>query len=105
MRFGIWTPLPHTLRPEPILTQSLEELGTKGKGLPVDRSYQFALDVVRRAEELGFDIPLVAERFVAADLEAWIVSAALAAQTSRIQIMTAAHPGIVTPQVVAKMGA
>lgn len=105
MRLGIWAPLPHTIRPEPVITQSLLELGTPGLGLPVDRSFAFALDVVRRAENLGFDIALVAERLVARDLEAWVVSSALAVLTSRIQIMTAVHPGIVSPQVVAKMGA
>ena len=105
MRYGIWAPLPHTIRPEPVVVEALEELGTKGRGLPVDRSFQFVLGVVRRAEELGFDITLIAERFVAPDLEAWIASAAIAAQTTRIEVMTAVHPGIVTPQVVAKMGA
>jgi FMNH2-dependent dimethyl sulfone monooxygenase len=105
MRFGLWAPLPHTIRPEPIITQALEELGTKGVGRPVDRSFQFVLEAVHRAEELGFHTTLVAERFVARDLEAWIVAAALAAHTSKIEILTAVHPGIVTPQVVAKMGA
>jgi FMNH2-dependent dimethyl sulfone monooxygenase len=47
----------------------------------------------------------VAERLVARDLEAWVVSSALAVLTNRIQIMTAVHPGIVTPQMVAKTGA
>ena len=105
MRYGIWAPLPHTIRPEPVITEALEELGTRGRGLPVDRSFQFVLSVVRRAEELGFDITLVAERFVAPDLEAWIAAAAIAAQTTKIEVMTAVHPGIVNPQVVAKMGA
>lgn len=105
MRYGLWAPLPHTIRPEPEVTRALEELGTPGVGLPVDRSFTFVLDAVRRAEELGFDITLVAERLVARDLEAWVVSSALAVLTSRIQIMTAVHPGIVCPQVVAKMGA
>jgi FMNH2-dependent dimethyl sulfone monooxygenase len=105
MRLGLWAPLPHTIRPEPIVTEALRELGTPGLGLPVDRSFAFVLDAVRRAEELGFDITLVAERWVARDLEAWVVSSALAVLTHRIQIMTAVHPGIVSPQVVAKMGA
>ncbi len=105
MRLGLWAPLPHTILPEPVITEALHELGTTGVGLPVDRSFAFVLDVVRRAEVLGFDITLVAERLVARDLEAWVVSSALAALTSRIEIMTAVHPGIVAPQVVAKMGA
>jgi len=105
MRLGIWAPLPHTIAPEPDIERALADLTTPGQGEPLDRSYAFVVDVVRQAEAMGFDITLVAERLVAADLEAWVVSSALAVQTSKIQIMTAAHPGIVNPQVVAKMGA
>jgi len=105
MRLGIWTPLPHTIRPEPEIDQAVQELTTPGLGLPLDRSYAFALEVVREAETMGFDLTLVAERLVAPDLEAWIVSAALAAQTQTIEIMTAVHPGIFNPQLAAKMGA
>ncbi|MCC2097341.1 MAG: LLM class flavin-dependent oxidoreductase [Hyphomicrobiales bacterium] len=105
MQLGIWTPLPHTIRPEPEIDLAVADLSTAGQGLAVDRSYAFARDVVRQAEDLGFDITLVAERLVAPDLEAWIVSAALAVETSRIKIMTAVHPGIVNPQLAAKMGA
>lgn len=105
MKLGIWAPLPHTIGKEPEVDRALEELGTPGRGLAVDRSYAFVRDVVRRAEEIGFDITLVAERLVAPDLEAWLVSAALAVETSRIEIMTAVHPGIVAPQLVAKMAA
>jgi FMNH2-dependent dimethyl sulfone monooxygenase len=105
MQFGLWTPLPHVIRPEPEITRAIDDLGTPGQGLPVDRSFAFALAAVQRAEELGFDLTLIAERFVARDLAAWVVSSALAVLTSKIQIMTAAHPGIIPPQVIAKMGA
>ncbi len=105
MRLGLWAPLPHTIRPEPEISRALEELGTQGLGLPQDRSFRFVLETVLRAEEIGFDITLVAERLVARDLEAWTISSALAVLTKRITIMTAAHPGIIQPQIVAKMGA
>ena len=105
MRFGLWTPLPHVMQPEPEINAALADLGTAGQGGATDRSFRFALDSVRRAEELGFDITLVAERFVARDLEAWVVASALAVLTSRIEIMAAIHPGMINPQVVAKMGA
>lgn len=105
IRLGIWTPLPHTIRPEPEIDRALDDLQTRGQGLAQDRSFQFALNAVQEAEAIGFDITLVAERLVAADLEAWVVSSALAALTSKIEIMTAVHPGIITPQLAAKMGA
>lgn len=105
MKLGVWAPLPHTIGREAEVDLALEELGTRGTGLPVDRSYAFVRDVVKRAEALGFDITLVAERLVARDLEAWVVASALAVETSRIEIMTAVHPGIFPPQLVAKMAA
>lgn len=105
MKLGVWAPLPHTIGRESEIELALEELACPGRGLPVDRSYAFLRDVVTRAEELGFDITLVAERLVARDLEAWVVASALAVETSRIEIMTAVHPGIYPPQLVAKMAA
>lgn len=103
MKLGVWAPLPHTIGREVEIDLALEELGQPGRGLPVDRSYAFLRDIVKRAEEIGFDITLVAERLVARDLEAWVVASALAVETSRIEIMTAVHPGIFPPQLVAKM--
>jgi FMNH2-dependent dimethyl sulfone monooxygenase len=70
-----------------------------------DPSFQFALDVLRKGEALGFDISLVACRWLGADLDTWVLSTALAAQTTRMEIMVAVHPGIIHPQIAAKMGA
>ena len=104
MRFGIWTPLPHTIRPEPVMDRAAAALQTRG-GEGVDTSFQFAIDVLCKAERLGFATTLIAERFLGPDLEAWIMAGAIAAHTSTIEIMPAVHPGIVTPQVVAKVAA
>lgn len=105
MRLGVWTPLPHTLALDPTMDKAIRETLVRGGGETPDRAYQYAVDVVRKAESYGFDITLVAERFLGPDLEAWILASALAAQTTRIQIMPAVHSGILTPQVAAKMGA
>jgi FMNH2-dependent dimethyl sulfone monooxygenase len=70
-----------------------------------DGTFSFACDVVRRADELGFDVTLIAERYLGPDLSAWVLASALAMVTRRIELMVAVHPGMVTPQVVAKMGA
>ena len=75
-----------------------------GDGTP-DKSFQFALDVVSRGEALGFDITFIAERLLGPDLEAWMLTAALASQTKTIQVMPAVYPGMITPQLAAKMGA
>jgi dimethylsulfone monooxygenase len=106
MQFGIWTPLPHTIRPEPHMDAAVaaikQEGGLAGRD---DGTFALARDVVRRADELGFDVTLIAERFLGPDLSAWVLASALAMVTSRIELMVAVHPGMVTPQVVAKMGA
>jgi FMNH2-dependent dimethyl sulfone monooxygenase len=105
MRLGIWTPLPHTIRAEPAMEAGVHQVGARGEEGAPDKSFAFALDMVARAEALGFDITLIAERLLGPDLEAWMLTAALAARTKTIQIMPAVYPGMITPQLVAKMGA
>jgi FMNH2-dependent dimethyl sulfone monooxygenase len=105
MRLGIWTPLPHTIRAEPAMEAGVHQVKLRGAEGASDKSFQFALDVVSRAEALGFDITLIAERLLGPDLEAWMLAAALAARTKTMQIMPAVYPGMITPQLVAKMGA
>ena len=105
MKFGIWTPLPHTTAPEPRITRAIEDLSTAGQADGPDRSLQLAIDIVRKAEAHGFFTTLIAARHLGPDLEAWTLATALAMRTSAIEIMVAAHPGIITAQMVAKMGA
>jgi dimethylsulfone monooxygenase len=106
MKFGVWTPLPHTIRPEPGMERAVAEIKSGGSlAGREDGTFAFACDVVRRADELGFDTTLIAERFLGPDLSAWVLASALAMVTRRIELMVAVHPGMVTPQVVAKMAA
>jgi FMNH2-dependent dimethyl sulfone monooxygenase len=87
------------------MESAIADLMTRGVGGRVDRSFQFAIDVINRGERFGFETTLIAERFLGPDLESWIMTAALAMKTTEIELMVAVHPGIVAPQVVAKMGA
>ncbi len=105
MRYGIWTPLPHTVRTDAAMADAVDDLRTPGAGGDVDKSFRIAVDVVRRAEALGFETTLIAERHLGPDLEAWMLTAAMIAHTTRIELMCAVHPGIVSPQLAAKMGA
>ncbi len=105
MQFGIWTPLPHTIRTETRMESSLADLKREDRRPGADDAFQFAVDVVRAAEDLGFHTTLIAQRYLGPDLEAWTLATALAALTRRIEVMVAVHPGMITPQVVAKMGA
>ncbi|MEA2970451.1 MAG: dimethylsulfone monooxygenase, partial [Alphaproteobacteria bacterium] len=93
MQFGIWTPLPHTIRPEPEMDRAVARLkaGEHGAG-GRDEAFKFACDVIRRADELGFDTTLIAQRYLGPDLDAWVLATALAMVTSRIELMVAVHP-------------
>jgi len=104
MRLGIWTPLPHSIRAEKVIEEGIRQVATRGDRSP-DKMFQFALNTVLRGEALGFDITLIAERLLGPDLEAWMLTAALAARTKTIQVMPAVYPGMTTPQLTARMGA
>jgi FMNH2-dependent dimethyl sulfone monooxygenase len=105
MRFGIWTPLPHTIRPEPRMDRAIEVLKGQHTDAGPDAAFQFAADVLQRGERHGFDVTLIATRELGPDLEAWTTAAALAGHTKTMELMVAVHPGIITPAMVAKMGA
>ena len=103
MRLGIWTPAPLSMRPDAVAQPAIDALTRHGGG--VDQNYLYALDTLQRAEELGFSITLIAQRFLGPDLDSWIFASALAAGTKTIEIMPAVHPGIMDPRIAAKMGA
>ncbi len=97
IRFGIWA-LVHGSR---AALQDPEE--------PYDASWERNQALVQQAERLGYDSTLVAQHTInphhapADQLEAWTSSAALAAVTSRIEIITAIKPYLYHPVVLAKM--
>lgn len=97
MRFGIWA-LVHGSR---AALQDPDE--------PYDASWVRNRDLILEAEALGFDSTLVAQHTInphkpdLAQLEAWTASAAIAALTSRIEIITAIKPLLYHPAVLAKM--
>ena len=76
---------------------------------PYDASWERNQRLVREAEALGFDCTLVAQHTVnphradLGQLEAWTACAALAAVTSRIEIIAAIKPLLFHPVVLAKM--
>ncbi|MES2714092.1 MAG: LLM class flavin-dependent oxidoreductase [Pseudomonadota bacterium] len=76
---------------------------------PYDASWPRNRDLVRQAEELGYDCVLVAQHTANPhkeeldQLEAWTASAAMAATTSHIEIIAAIKPMLYHPVVLAKM--
>ncbi|MEH1123264.1 LLM class flavin-dependent oxidoreductase [Micromonospora sp. CPCC 206061] len=63
----------------------------------------YLAQVAAAADRLGFAGALVPAGLFCED--AWLVSAALAAQTSRLKFMVALRPGLVSPPLVAQMAA
>ena len=97
LRFGIWA-LVHGSR---AALQDPDE--------PFDASWERNRDLVLAAERLGFDATLIAQHTVNPhhdsldQLEAWTSAAALAALTSRIELIAAVKPFLYHPVVLAKM--
>ena len=99
MRFGYWTPIfGGWLR-------NVEDENT-----PV--TYEHVRDIARTAEEVGFEVTLIPELNLndikgpdAPSLEAWVVAAALAGVTEKLEIMAAIRPGYHLPAVTAKQAA
>ncbi len=103
MRYGIWAPLPHTVQPEPALDAATEQLSTHGRTGEADLSFKLVLDTLKRSEALGFDLTLIAQRWLGPDPDCFMLAAALAPHLSTMHIMPALHPGVIPPQAAAKM--
>ncbi|UGY17368.1 LLM class flavin-dependent oxidoreductase [Bradyrhizobium septentrionale] len=97
LRFGIWA-LVHGSR---AAYQDPDE--------PYDASWERNRDLVLAAEALGYDSTLIAQHTINPhqedldQLEAWSAAAALAALTSRIEIIAAIKPYLYHPVVLAKL--
>jgi alkanesulfonate monooxygenase len=97
VRFGVWSPV-HGNR---AAAHDLLE--------PYDASWAHNRDTVIEAEALGYDATLVAQHTVNPhfgerdQLDSWTATAALAALTSRIELIAAIKPGLFHPVVLAKM--
>ncbi|HZS45221.1 MAG TPA: LLM class flavin-dependent oxidoreductase [Blastocatellia bacterium] len=75
-------------------------------------TFDYNKRLARRAEEIGFDISLLAELNLndikgadAPVLECWTTSAALAGVTEKLELMNAIRPGFRLPAITAKMAA
>jgi FMNH2-dependent dimethyl sulfone monooxygenase len=78
----------------------------------MEATFQYCKRVAQRAEQLGFDITLIAELNLndikgadAPVLECWTTAAALAPVTEKLEIMNAIRPGFRLPALTAKMAA
>ncbi|MDC0674003.1 LLM class flavin-dependent oxidoreductase [Nannocystis radixulma] len=99
MRFGYWLP---------VFGGWLRNVPDEGMAATWDYARRLAV----RSEELGWDLTLVAELFLndikgpaAPALDAWTTAAALAAVTTRLELMVAVRPTFHSPAIFAKQAA
>jgi dimethylsulfone monooxygenase len=99
MRFGFWLP---------VFGGWLRNVEDEG----MEASWAYASRLARRAEEIGFDLTLIAELNLndikgmeAPSLDAWSTAAALAAVTERLELMVAVRPTFHPPALLAKQAA
>ena len=103
MLFGMFAPVPH------ITVGSREmAMAVAGASRPLpegerDPACRIAQDVLTAADEAGFDLVLFAERHHGTDLEAFMLAGAASAWTRRVRLLVAVHPGLWSPQLIAKM--
>lgn len=97
MRYGYWMP---------VFGGWLRNVADEN----MEASYSYCRDLAQRAEEIGFDLTLIAELYLndikgrgAPTLDAWSLAAAIAAVTERQEIMVAVRPNFHPPGPFAKM--
>ncbi len=99
MRYGFWLP---------VFGGWLRNVEEEG----MEPTWAYASRLARRAEELGYDLTLIAELNLndikgveAPSLDAWTTAAALAAITSKLELMVAVRPSFHNPALLAKQAA
>lgn len=99
MRYGFWLP---------VFGGWLRNLDDER----METSWEYCSRLARRAEQIGYDLTLIAELNLndikgvdAPSLDAWSTAAALAAVTERLELMVAVRPTFHNPALLAKQAA
>lgn len=99
MKYGYWSPL---------YGGWLRNIEDEYKQMPA--TFDYVKKVAQQAEQLGFDMTLIAELFLndikgieEPALDAWSTAAAVAAVTEKLNILVAIRPGYYKPQTFGKM--
>ncbi len=99
MRYGFWLP---------VFGGWLRNVDDEGMA----PSWEYARDLAVKAEQIGFDLTLIAELNLndikgveAPSLDAWSTAAALAAVTKKLELMVAVRPTFHNPALLAKQAA
>jgi dimethylsulfone monooxygenase len=99
MRYGYWLP---------VFGGWLRNVEDEG----MEATWEYNSRLAKRSEEIGFDLTLIAELNLndingieAPSLDAWSTAAALAAVTSKLELMVAVRPTFHQPALLAKQAA
>src|ERR1700731_1665524 len=99
MRYGFWLP---------VFGGWLRNLDDEN----METSWAYTSTLARRAEQIGYDLTLIAELNLndikgveAPSLDAWSTAAALAAVTEKLELMVAVRPTFHLPALLAKQAA
>ena len=99
MRYGYWLP---------VFGGWLRNVENEG----MEPSWDYVSRLAKRGEEIGYDLTLIAELNLndikgvdAPSLDAWSTAAALAAVTSKLELMVAVRPTFHNPALLAKQAA
>ena len=99
MKYGYWLP---------VFGGWLRNVEDEG----MEASWEYVKKLAQRSEEIGYDITLIAELFLndikgieAPSLDAWSTAAALAAVTTKLELMVAVRPTFHQPAILAKQAA
>ena len=99
MRYGFWLP---------VFGGWLRNIDDEG----MPATWEYVRDLCLRAEDLGYDLTLIAELNLndikgpeAPSLDAWTTAAALAAVTRKLELMVAVRPTFHNPALLAKQAA
>jgi dimethylsulfone monooxygenase len=99
MRYGYWLP---------VFGGWLRNVENEGMG----PGWDYVSRLAKRSEEIGYDLTLIAELNLndikgvdAPSLDAWSTAAALAAVTSKLELMVAVRPTFHNPALLAKQAA
>ena len=103
MRYGFWMP---------VFGGWLRNVEDEGAKEGMEASWAYTKRLAQRAEQLGYDLSLIAELNLndikgpsAPSLDAWSTAAALAAVTEKLEIMVAVRPTFHNPALLAKQAA
>lgn len=99
MKFGYWLP---------VFGGWLRNVADEG----MEASWTDVKRLAQRSEKIGYDVTLIAELFMndikgieAPSLDAWTTAAALAAVTTKLELMVAVRPTFHEPAILAKQAA